>query len=430
MLDRQQETTRLLRQESGTILRLDGLRFDGALLQYTRQREDGMAEACFIDPDSGSLRGTALLEDELITVGDRFFVYLTVRTPVSEDRRMITGTRTGGPESVFDWISGWDNPLVLPGGQILLQKQGETGLELACFDLTDGTELGRVLLPEQESPVVTACVDGSALWFSDGQNGCFSRWEMTPAADGELLSGLAPYSSLSDPSEENRQAVDARRMELEDAFDLRVSYAQADNRTEGVDYSRMPDHVPMQYSCAGDLLGQTLEQLPENFLDSVRHKAGGTLTVELTDRYDPAWPVKPGTGSIDLTGGQTCIRVDMSGDLPAIFYHELWHVLEVQMHNRSDRISRWNRFNPSGFDYSGSVETDPETYLGVTADGWGMVSAREDRAQLFAYACLPDQQERLAKPVLQEKLRFLCELLRDNYDCGDQPIWEQYLEHE
>ena len=274
-----------------------------------------------------------------------------------------------------------------------------------------------------------ACADGGALWLSAGGTGRFFRWEMT-AAESEPTASAVPYASLSHPDEAAMEQLNARMEALEERFHIRLSVIPAQARTEGVAYDGMPDYLPAQSARALELLEDALERLPEDFLRTVGRKAGGPLRVELADRFDPAWPVSPGSGSIDLTDGKTVLRADMSADLAAVFYHELWHIMEVEIRNDSDDLNRWNRLNPDGFAYTGQVETDPERYAGATADGYGMVSAREDRAQLFAYACMAEQADRFTQPVMQEKLRFLSELLREHFDPEGEPVWEQYLEKE
>lgn len=426
-MDLQKGTARLLREEQGDTVELNSLLFDDTLLQYTRRRSDGAEEVCFIDPDSGSLISVTRFRGTLQSRGDRFQAMLQVPDALGEEQWILSGTREGA-ESRLVPAEGWGGALLLEDGKILLQRQNKVGLELACLDLETGAQLGRILLPRQRLPMTLACADGGSLWLSSGESGRFYRWIMEES-DRKSAASLEPYASLAAPDEAAREAVELRRQELEEQLDIRLTLTGAEQRTEGIDYDSMPDYYPAQSLRAMDALEQAAGRLPEDFLRQLGRRSH-PLQVELTDRFDPAWPPATGTGSMDLTGGEIRLQADMSTDLEAVFYHELWHILEVRIRNDSDILHRWDRLNPEGFSYTGAVEPDPESYAGATADGYGMVSAREDRAQIFAYACMENQAERFTQPVLQQKLRFLCELLRDRYDLEGDPVWEQYLTEE
>lgn len=425
VMDLQEGTARMLRQEHEQIVRMDGLLFDDSWLYYTRRNDDGVEQTCFVDAATGSISRSNRFHGRITSDSSYFSSVMRVSSAMGQTNWVVMGD-SSAPKKMLAMEDGWGDPILLDNGYVILQQRNKVGLNLVCYDMVAEKQLAQVLMPQQYNLIAYAGADKEALWLSDGASSRFYRWNLSVPAQQDLpVAQIRDYISLSQPDTQAMDAIVAQSQELGDQLGMEISFAQSSNRTEDIDYSELPDYMPMQYSQALDQLRSAAERLPEGFAKTIG------LRVELTDRYDPAWDKVSSTGSYRMDGGKAQISVEMCPDVEAIFYHELFHVMEVQMRNAGDGLDRWKNLNPDGFAYTGSADSEqelPET--DAVADGYGMVSAREDRAQIFMYACMSQQQERFQSETMQKKLRFLSEQIRDTFRIPDAPIWEQYLNAE
>ncbi len=423
VMDLQEGTTRMLRQEYEQIVRLGGLVLDDSWLYYTRLRSDGTEQTCFVDASTGSISRTNRFQGRLSSEGTDFHSVMKVGSAMGQTNWVVMGD-SSGPRKMLEVEEGWGDPIILDNGYVLLQQSSKVGLSLICYDMASEKQLARVMLPQQYNLMAYAGADNGALWLSDGASSRFYRWNLSaPAQQDAPAARVRDYISLSQPDTQAMDAIVEKSENLGKQLGMEIAFIQSGNRTADVDYSEMPDYMPMQYAQALERLRIAAERLPEGFTKTLG------LRVELTDRYDPAWGVTGSTGSYSMDGGTACISVEMCPDVEAIFYHELFHVMEVQIRNAGDGLDRWDSLNPNGFAYTGSADSAAQELQqsDAVADGYGMVSGREDRAQIFMYACMSDQQDRFASEIMQQKLQFLADEIRDTFRITDTPIWEQYL---
>lgn len=426
VMDLQEGTTRMLRQEHEPVTRLGGLMFDNSCLYYTRRESDDSERTCFVDASTGSIIRTNRFQGRIVSHDTDFNSVLKINDAMGQTNWVVTGD-SAGPRKMLSIEDGWGDPILLDNGYVILQQRSKVGLELACYDMNAEKQLARVLMPQQYNLFAYAGADNGSIWLSDGASSRFYRWDLSaPVSQVTPVAEIGAYASLLQPDTEAMEAVEAEREAIAQRLGMEISFVQSGNRTEDADYREIPDYMPVQYGRALEQLRMAAERLPEGFAK----KLG--LKVELVDRFDPAWGVTSSNGSYELEGGSAQISVDMCPDVEGIFYHELFHLMEVQMRNSGDGLDGWKRLNPDGFSYTGSAESGQQELAeeGVVADGHGMVSAREDRAQIFMYACMSGQQDRFASEVMQQKLAFLSEQIGDSFDVGDTPIWEQYLHTE
>lgn len=437
VMNLQEGTSRILRQEHEQIVRLGGLMFENSILYYTRRGADGTEQTCFVDAESGSLSRTNEFQGQMVSRGTHFNTVMKVDHALGQDSWVITGNKYGRLH-MLDLEEGWGNPILLENGYVVLQKLSRVGLGLSCFDMVTEQQVARVTLPQQNTLFAYGGVGEHTLWLCDGSGGRFYGWNLRIHPEGEPAAQLREYASLEAPDSEEMAQVEREAEALGERLGIRIRFARGDNRTSGVDYREYPDFLPTQYRAAMAKLLSVVEKLPEGMLARIgRNTDGGKLEIELVDSYDPAFPPKPGTGSYSVEGGVARISVPMSSALEPIFYHELFHVMEVRIRNAGDGLKDWASLNPEGFEYTGAAvfvpsegaDTNPYLIFGqnVAADEDGLLSGREDRAQLFMYACMDGQRERLESPVMQAKLRKLSGLIRGTFGLRDAALWEQYL---
>lgn len=431
-------TTHRLREEHGRIVSVDGLLFDNEILCYTRQTEDGETEKCFINVRDGGLRDATEFRGEMRTWENRYSCVMELEHAMGETAWLITGERGANPQRLAAQ-NHWDDALLLDNGWAVLQATSRVGVTLYCYDLTDGTKVSEVILPEQYETFAWGCADDSLIWLCDGAGNRFFCWD---TADGRTdgKSELTSCASLGRQEETDFSQCESRARLIGERYGIKVDYTEQGNRTVGVDYTDEPDLRPEQYDQALVALERAIQALPQGFLKTAGKTAdSGKLTVLLVDDYDPATEASQATGSVDVSDGEMILYVSMCPDLAEIFYHELFHILDVQIMNESDGLNHWEDLNPEGFAYVNvyaayyAGELKDSEYLlwgnNYFADDYGLISPREDRAQVFLYAVLEDQEARFASQVMQKKLGLICTMLRECFSIPEEatPIWEQYL---
>lgn len=436
-LDMATGNSRMLRQEHGGIISLDALLFDGGILRYTRQDSDTARETVFIRTDDGSQVELPRLDGPVTTWDDSYAGVMEVEQPMGLCRLILTGQPEGTLQRL-DAGNRWESVLFPGEGTALIQSVTETGILTELYRLSDGTVQASHVFEGQSHPFRHGWFDGTALWLWNNDDGLLHCWNTAEdACTGE--SCLVPYYTLSDPDEAGLESAKLRAQRLSQIYGISITLTQGDNRTNGADYDRFPDLRPGQYISALSILHEALESLPDGLCALLG--ADGQLSIELVDEYDPAQPLASGTGSLELEGPRV-IRISICPELKSIFYHELYHAMELTIQSRTNILERWSQYNPDGFAYtSGNSALEPgepteSTWLEPEsahfADEYCLVSAREDRAQTFLYAMLDDQQSRFQTEAMQGKLSLLSQAIRaafPEYEELEQVFpWEQYLD--
>lgn len=439
VMDPAEGTSRLLREEHNQVLTVEGMLFNDGILCYTRQTDEGEVQTCFVDASNGSLCQTADFQGQLLSWDRSYAGRMDLDHALGKTTWLIAGDLEGNPQRL-DPDCSWDSAMLLENGWVVLQQSSKVGLSLYCFDLTDGTLVSQITMPEQYEELIYGCADGSRLWLADAQGARFFCWDTGVSGGGSTDSFFVEYTSLDDPDEEGMEQCLQLAQTIGQRHGVEITIREENNRTPGVDYSGYPDFRTDMYNDALRSLERVLRKLPEGFLQNVgRLTDAGRLEIRLVDDYDPNEKRTPATGSIDVTDGDAAVCVSICTDLEEIFLHELFHVMEVQIMNNRDGFKNWEEANPEGFEYvnsyasyyDGSLKNSAYLKQGSNyfADDYALISPREDRAQIFLYACMDDQSDRFASPAMQEKLSRVCWMLRSSFSIGDEvtPIWEQYL---
>ena len=111
--------------------------------------------------------------------------------------------------------------------------------------------------------------------------------------------------------------------------------------------------------------------------------------------------------------------------------------METRLLSKSNALYEWYRINPPEFAYDEDYvdnyfRTDTSLMEGETPyfiDKLSMSFAREDRATIFAYACLEEGEDYFKTSVLQTKLKRICKGIREAYGLKKvtaEFLWEQY----
>jgi len=108
-------------------------------------------------------------------------------------------------------------------------------------------------------------------------------------------------------------------------------------------------------------------------------------------------------------------------------------VIDSHVLGNSPMFDYWNGLNPEGFVY-GDASTYSQAYLdgesAVFLSDASMASATEDRCEVFCQAMKINNDAVFRSPVMQQKLKLLCQAIRDSWRLEqktDLYSWEQYL---
>ena len=432
-------TSRLLREEHNRILSVGRTLFNDGTLYYTRQNEDGDVETCFVDAENGSLFQTADFQGQVLSWDRNYVGRMVLDHAMGQTTWLISGDLQGNLKRL-DPECTWEDALLLSNGWAVLQQSSRVGLSLWCYDMADGTLVSQITMPEQYALMVRGAAVGERIWLCDETGERFYCWDTAVSGGGNDESAFADYASMESPDEQGLAQCGQLAQSMGERYGVKITVREENNRTPGVDYSTYPDYRSDMYTLALRELERVMKDLPDDFLKKVgRLTDAGRLEIRLVDDYDPDRKQTPATGSIDVADGSSAVCVSICGNIREIFFHELFHMMELQFMNNGDGFKDWDQVNPKNFNYANSYtdyyegRLDKSSYLSqgssFFADAYGLVSAREDRAQVFLYACLDGESGRFASPGMQAKLTMVCEVIRENLNLSTEetPIWEQYL---
>ena len=432
-------TSRLLREEHKQVLSVGGMLFDNTTLYYTRLNENGEVETCFVDADNGSLFQTADFQGQVLSWDRNYVGRMVLDHAMGQTTWLISGDLQGNLKRLNPDCA-WEDAMLLPNGWAVLQQSSQVGLTLNCYDMATGCFVSRIIMPEQHGLMAYGAVHNGKIWLCDENGDRFYCWDTAVSGGATENSAFADYVSMGNPDDpglaQSRQTAQA----MGERHGVKITFREENNRTSGVNYSSHPDYRSDMYNKALRELERAMKELPEDFLKKVgRLTDAGRLEIRLLDDYDPDQKTSRATGYIDVADGNAAVCVSMCGDIQEIFYHELFHLMEVQFMNDGDGFKNWDELNPENFTYVNSYadyyegKLNSSSYLSqgsnFFADAYGLVSPREDRAQVFLYACLDGESGRFSSPGMQAKLNMVCQVIREYISLGDEEmlLWEQYL---
>ena len=432
-------TSRLLREEHKQVLSVGGMLFDNTTLYYTRLNEDGEAETCFVDADNGSLFHTADFQGQVLSWDRNYVGRMVLDHAMGQTTWLISGDLQGNLKRLNPDCA-WEDALLLPNGWAVLQQSSQVGLTLNCYDMATGSFVSRITMPEQYGLMVYGAAGNGKIWLCDELGERFYCWDTNLSGGATDGSAFSEYTSMGNPDGAGLDQSLQTAQAMGERHGVKITFREENNRTAGVNYSNYPDYRSDMYNKALRELERVMKDLPEGFLKKVgRLTDAGRLEIRLLDDYDPDQKTTRATGYIDVADGNAAVCVSMCGNIREIFFHELFHLMEVQFMNDGDGFKNWDEVNPRNFNYANSYtdyyegKLNRSSYLSqgsnFFADAYGLISPREDRAQVFLYACLDGESGRFSSPGMQAKLNMVCQVIREYISLGtdEMILWEQYL---
>ena len=446
--DLQTQITRKIRVQESTALTLTGCYFDGKILSCQLQDEMGLQTVAYISTETGQ----TLSEDQNIqfiqTEGDRYYLG-RVDGYVQQH---IVGTIDDIPLTVLEpsgnTFSGSSLALQLPEDRFekataVLKKNGvvtyetkEKGILFSFHDLSGKSTIAQMLLPQVDAPVsVTA--DSQYVWIIAPHAGTnkqvLYRWDITQSPAEESFSSMQPLYTAQNPDE--------------DGLKLQQEHADWYNNEHGVKIMIWQDAVEETggYHVVPEYQTKVISDMMTG-LEPVYPLFPNTILRRTVDRgWIRVCLVRSIEGGQDWAqfwkNGDCYILLTPQGDVAQSFLQAVSYVIDAHVLGNSRDYDSWDALNPKDFKYDYSYDRyELREDLSLTEgkdrafiDSFSMTYPHEDRCRIFYYAITEGNEEVFASPVMQSKLKKLCEGIREAYGLEkkeDTYPWEQYLTQE
>lgn len=440
-LDLRSGISRLLRQrecQSQTVKKV--LLSDGLLQCFVvEEGQDGYTD--FISTQTGE---TVATDQELAWINtweNRFFCQRLDGTVLES----VFGTQGDIIQSISPDDEEASLYSVLSIDSVLTASKADAdGVALELYNLSSGKKTSATQLGNMGSvSAFTAAPDGQYLWFlsrDSAQGGQYlCRWDVQASAVKSLTIYTGTRYTAEDPDTEGLQKCSMIGQNLETQYGVTLHLNEGLVETEIYGFE-IEYQVPALLKGLEEL-EKALSLFPEGFLKTV---AQGTKNRQLhialvrsISCEDASMPED--TRSVQYwDGGSTYIVLAISDNMQRDFCQALYYALDTYVLANSVKLDAWSTLNPEGFAYDENYEdylNRGETeYLQESdrafIDSFSMTYAREDRAQIFAYALTEGNASYFSTPVMQAKLQQLCVAIRDAFDWKKDARsfpWEQYL---
>ncbi len=310
----------------------------------------------------------------------------------------------------------------------------------------DSMEIGLVtLIPETDSCVcvVNAATPRLLVWdltkeSSDSQD---NRTYLYSWKDLQQLEG----ATLVD--------IEERVAAIEKEYYVDIIFGDEVEGATSLDYEIVPSYNAIRIDKTLDILEKALSKYPKSLLKQLDFP-GWDISKPHIYLADDLITIDE--GHIEASGvhyemdGKTNIAVDMNGksDLEGTIHHELFHVIENYVNCAGGFYydETWDTLNPEDFQYDYDYivnesnmdnsytvsDIENEAYF---IDIYGKSFPHEDRARIMEYTMLDDgdmRKDNISSEKIQEKLRYICEVLRRDFDATDWPkqtFWEKACDY-
>ena len=418
---------RMLRQQSGGSLSLQGGYFDETVLAVKAEQEESVE---YISSETGQRLGFGKGVSGLQTGTDTYFAYWQDGSV----NQIVFGTR--GADAKRFLATQPDDPAkgqraVLGLNGALNYAETETGLDLAFYDLTSGKHTAQVTMPGIRKPKLIHS-DSTHIWIvaddmaAAGQ--ALYRWEpaKSPAEDGNVY--IAPLYTAEKPDAEGLAQCQTLVDTYEKQYGVKLNIHLKATEQTGA-YAVVPEHHPQIITQMLEKIQPVLAHFPQNFLLKTVEK--GWIRISLVRS------IEDGQDWVQFWEGGDCwVIISEQGDPVRSLLQGMAYGIDSHVLGNSRDFDDWNDLNPEGFvyGYGPQIEIKPEYLAAETrafTDTKAMYYPHEDRCQVFYNAMLPDNGAMFQSPIMQAKLLRLCQGIREAYGLEkktDTYVWEQYLE--
>ncbi len=441
-LDMKTGVSRVVTEQSHSGQSVTNILMDGAVLCCELQQEDGTRTMKMIASDNGQVLWEGPALKNFVTAEKNWFLPM--------DRGTVTELLFGQEDTIQNlWLTeSADSITALPEcNGVVTTTEDSSGYRLDYYDLDSGKHSASVQLAGIKS-IQSICADGAegALWFlaknaADGSD-MICRWELAKSQTEDQNVYTAPHYTREEPDEDGLKRFHIAVETLEKRYGVKLLLGEAPMAVMPDNYSFETEYLVQAFEKYLPVLEAAMARFPEEFYKTAALATDGdiihiglvrSISGDLKQGTLPRMPVIQ-----YWQDGEMYLILPMSEQLEQNFYHGMSHVLETRILSNSTAYYGWNSLNPAGFTYDNNyilnADRDGAKYLDPKnrsfVDTFSMSYAKEDRARILEYACMPGNAELFRSPVMQSKLRTVCDGIRKTFvtDDGDKAfIWEQYL---
>ena len=434
-LDPQTGIARLLKEQQMVHQEITGLLMDGTLLRCYIESEENQKQTILVDSSSGVrvMEGSYL--DDIQTCGDSYF--LPMQTGSISQLLFGYGTEK---KVLWPGEKGEIHP-VLEENAALVITQEETKSTLTYYGIETGSRQASVTL-ENMLQVWGFEPDGqNGIWFLSGdeEEKALYHWDLKKSAVEDGIVYADPYYTAENPDEEALTELKNTAKKLGKKYGVQILVWKNAATLEPADHIFTEEYLIQCYEKYLPVLEKAMSTFPKGFL---KEAAGDkTLKIALVRKMngDPEWgSLEESNNLLFWQEDQPILGLVMNDELERNFYHGIFHLIETQVLSKSSAYYEWHKLNPKGFTYPNNyfAEFNKKTQAYAKGDKryfideFSMTYAKEDRARIFDYACMPGNEEYFKSSAIQKKLRKICIGIRETFDLEDSDetfLWEQYL---
>lgn len=431
-MDMESGISRLIKEMTFDIQSIADILLDGSVLAVCVTDGVSNTETLYLDAQTGALV-YALREDMQLKSNGEYYYAIDTEGLVDQ---MLFG-RAGEEPTQLTPENYLDSGVFLETTHAAVVY---TANGLDYYNLATGCRTAA--LPLEENPVTDLTTSGNGyLYFRNG--GTIYRWNLaaTPTADEAVYTGTR--YTLEVPDESGMAACKLRAQQLGEKYGLEIKLGIDAADVMPWDYGLVVEYQVPVIEDTLDQLEGVLSAFPAGFFETAMagfadSRVSLCLVRGLVGSYE--------SGSLETADGiqfwqddQAYVALAMGETFTQTFYHEMFHVLESRVLSETIHYYRWDELNPKGFaydnDYIANQSRDGSAYLEEKTrsfiDTYSMSFATEDRARVFEYACMPDNENYFISYTMQQKLKTLCKGIREAYGLDATAeifLWEQYLE--
>ena len=432
-LDLQNGISRVLREHHSNQQELTGLFAGGKVLRW----KDTQAQTYLVDAATGGLLGEGAHFDTLSMWSNRY--YFARNDGIL--RRLHFGIGEQPSEIIWPLEEGEAYPL-LSDDALAVASPAEGGITLTYYRMNAGKRAASVVLPGIVKAYGFRGDGWGGLWFlaEDAAGGvtlCYWDPAKSTIEDGECYK--TAFFSAEQPNEPGLRRLAAEAKVLGDRFGVDILLWQDAVALAPSDHDFVVEYLTETYAKVLPDLEKALSVFPVEFYQKTAWGTKLKIALVRSMTGDPAQGCMQNPTNLQYWNGkEPVIALTIGDDLQRNFSHALALLLETEVLSKSRAYYEWHKLNPGGFDYDNNYATNanrtdrryidgyPRYFIDMTA----MSYAKEDRARIFEYACVPGNEAVFQSPVLREKLKRICKGIREAYQLqpSETPfVWEYYL---
>lgn len=434
---------RTLKELSYDDQQLSGLHLNDTVLQCRIQDGD-FVRTLFLSAETGQLLSQQEGDVLLITQEQRYYASL----PVSTMDMLVFGDAAGSPQVLYPKDFSAES-FFLPQNHAVITASilADETTSLNFYDLNTGLHQAELSLDSLQNP---KCIAGTQTGFVyiliyDPASDCDTiyRWDVpalsVESSTTDTLTYTEAYSTKDVLDYEGLVQCLTYAAELSEKYGIQILVWEDALAVQPWDYSFEAEYLPRILYQELELLNQRLSYFPEGVLEkTVSHFSGLKIClVRQITGTAASGSLDAATGVQFLEGTDAYVVIAVGKYSEQALYHELFHVMETHILNKSVAFDQWSDLNPSDFEYAYSYDI-PQSFS-IYAEGeerafvdtYSMSFPKEDRARIMENAMLPANKALFQSEIMQSKLLKLCEGIRQAYGLRksqDTFLWEQYLQ--